>query len=66
MLSIILTIVGILAIVGSCLFIYAYPTTHSNRRATQVNGTNNNFNHKLARDKAAAMHAHMGNTHRIR
>lgn len=62
MLSIILTIVGLVAIAG-----ILYSAHEQLSKGFSKNDSNNeDFNHMLTRNKAAAMQAHMGNMHRIR
>lgn len=62
MLSIILTIVGLVAIAG---ILYSAHEQLS-KRFSKNDSNNEDFNHMLTRNKAAAMQAHMGNMHRIR
>lgn len=62
MLSIILTIVGLIAIAG-----LLYSAHKQLSEGFSKNASNNeDFNHLMTRDKAAALSAHMGNMHRIR
>lgn len=61
MLSTILVIVGLVAIAA-----LVYSAVDQLSKSSRKGQNNEDYNHKLTRDKAAAMHAHMVHTHRIR